>query len=474
MWDFDESGNLFFTDELGNTYTPSELGINPGEFVITPGESDDDAGLIGYSWGDVKDYKDLSKEDLTKRLEDAFKAAGTTLSSADQKSWIDKIVKAAQTPAGLATLGTGIYALMGGNEPKVGGYQGTVPQKTLVREQLAQPAYQPYTGQATMGRRFFTDAQYVNPSGAEAARTAAKEQAAAYKAPLAPPAAQSPLATAKQTDKYNPLLSAQNLIASEKQKGFGTTGPSYEIMTSQRPYTGPTEITQKSIGSTEDMLNLFNKQNNTTQIPVLATQEQSIPENLVQSMPNTINAYQGGIMGLAKGRYLRGSTDGMADEIPSSIDGKQPAALSHGEFVIPADVVSHLGNGNSDAGADQLYKMMDRIRKARTGNKEQGKRINPESFMPGGMAKYASGGIASFQTGGTTDSALSRTASSSPYGATQSATLAPWASGYVTDYLSKAQALASEPYQAYQGPLTAGVSPLQQQAYEAEIGRAHV
>jgi len=74
--------------------------------------------------------------------------------------------------------------------------------------------------------------------------------------------------------------------------------------------------------------------------------------------------------------------DGMSDDIPAMIDGNQPAALSDGEFVIPADVVSHLGNGSSDAGAQQLYSMMDRIRQARTGNKEQGKEINPKKFMP--------------------------------------------------------------------------------------------
>lgn len=56
--------------------------------------------------------------------------------------------------------------------------------------------------------------------------------------------------------------------------------------------------------------------------------------------------------------------------------------MSHGEFVIPADVVSHLGNGNSDAGARRLYEMMDRIRKARTGTTKQGKQVNPNKFMP--------------------------------------------------------------------------------------------
>ena len=67
----------------------------------------------------------------------------------------------------------------------------------------------------------------------------------------------------------------------------------------------------------------------------------------------------GGLAHLAAGgRYLDGATDGMADEINTTIDGEQPAKLSHGEFVIPADVVSHLGNGNSDAGAKKLYEMM--------------------------------------------------------------------------------------------------------------------
>jgi hypothetical protein len=87
-------------------------------------------------------------------------------------------------------------------------------------------------------------------------------------------------------------------------------------------------------------------------------------------------------MNLAKGRYLNGATDGMADKIPANIEGKQPAALSHGEFVIPADVVSHLGNGNSEAGAKRLYSMMDKIRHARTGTTKQGKQINPNKYLP--------------------------------------------------------------------------------------------
>jgi hypothetical protein len=158
---------------------------------------------------------------------------------------------------------------------------------------------------------------------------------------------------------------------------------------------------------------------------------------------------EGGLTNLASGRYLQGETDGMADKIPAQIGQDQPAALSHGEFVIPADVVSHLGNGNSDAGAKKLYQMMDKVRQARTGQKKQGKQINPDKFMPGGLAKaYAEGGaVQKFAEGGTPTSGEQ--------------TLSTWAAPYVTDMLAKGKALSEKPYEAYTGQLTAGPSDLQ-------------
>ena len=82
------------------------------------------------------------------------------------------------------------------------------------------------------------------------------------------------------------------------------------------------------------------------------------------------------------GHFLKGPGDGMSDDIPARIGGHQEARLANEEFVIPADVVSHLGNGSSEAGAKVLYKMMDKIRHARTGTTKQGKQINPDKFMP--------------------------------------------------------------------------------------------
>jgi hypothetical protein len=86
--------------------------------------------------------------------------------------------------------------------------------------------------------------------------------------------------------------------------------------------------------------------------------------------------------GMARGGYLNGAGDGMSDSIPATIEGKQPARLADGEFVVPADVVSHLGNGSSKAGSKRLYAMLDKVRHARTGNKKQGKEIKAEKYLP--------------------------------------------------------------------------------------------
>lgn len=82
------------------------------------------------------------------------------------------------------------------------------------------------------------------------------------------------------------------------------------------------------------------------------------------------------------GRMLKGPGDGMSDSIPGVIGGKQPARLADGEFVVPADVVSHLGNGSTDAGAKKLYAMMAKVRKARTGKKKQAPAVNTARFLP--------------------------------------------------------------------------------------------
>lgn len=86
--------------------------------------------------------------------------------------------------------------------------------------------------------------------------------------------------------------------------------------------------------------------------------------------------------GAGQPRAVGGPGDGTSDSVPAQIDGKQPAALSTGEFVVPADVVSGLGNGDTNAGVQALHDMMSRVRSSRTGMTEQPPSVNPKKAMP--------------------------------------------------------------------------------------------
>jgi hypothetical protein len=107
--------------------------------------------------------------------------------------------------------------------------------------------------------------------------------------------------------------------------------------------------------------------------------------------PETIVAAGGGMMGGGisdlggysdGGRLLRGPGDGVSDSIPASINNKQPARLADGEFVIPARIVSELGNGSTEAGARKLYAMMDRIQKSRRKAKNIAANTRADKHLP--------------------------------------------------------------------------------------------
>jgi hypothetical protein len=292
-----------------------------------------------------------------------------------------------------------------------GGYNKPIPKLDAVTQQIEYN--DPNRRPGSAGRQYTTDPRYVK-EGDAAGLAAAQAASDAQKAGI--------LAA------YRPAAREVN------------------------PYIGKTNM---KWNTPEATTTTANTQNTTAGLPAIPTQAQLMDPKYKFGMAD------GGIA-MAKGRYLRGGTDGMADKIPSSIDGDQPAALSHGEFVIPADVVSHLGNGNSDAGAQKLYQMMDRIRQARTGTKEQGKKINPDKFMPGGLAAaYAGGGeVKGFPDGGTVTGT-----GGIPLDTSKTSTLSPWAGDYVTNMLAKTQALANAPQEFYKGPLTAGQSDLQNQGF---------
>ena len=79
---------------------------------------------------------------------------------------------------------------------------------------------------------------------------------------------------------------------------------------------------------------------------------------------------------------VEGAGDGMDDMVPAKLEGEQDVLLSDGEFIVPADVVSGLGNGSTNAGSQRLYDMMDRVRELRTGMTEQPDDIDAEEMMP--------------------------------------------------------------------------------------------
>ena len=125
-------------------------------------------------------------------------------------------------------------------------------------------------------------------------------------------------------------------------------------------------------------------------LPLLQATNPGIAAMYAPKTEEVVKKAEGGIAGYNLGGYaaggnprlLKGPGDGMSDNIPATIGGKQPARLADSEFVVPADVVSHLGNGSTDAGAKHLYNMMDRVRKARTGKTKQAPAIKPEKFLP--------------------------------------------------------------------------------------------
>jgi len=386
-----QAGQGFLQDELGNAY-----------------KLDDSGNLT---------FKDSSGTNFTYNTEkggftdkDGNFAGGNNSLLNYVKKYGSKAIDLLKTngkfdPAKLITAGIGAYKLATNKDE--GGYNKPIPKMDVVSQQI--DYNDPNRRPGATGRQYTTDTRYVkkgDAAGLAAAQAASEAQKqgilAAYKPAAAPTA--------------NPYAGQMAMKYNKPAATTGTTTPA-------------------ATGIAAAM-------------PVIPTQEQFMDPNYRIPMAD------GGIA-MAKGRYLRGGTDGMADKIPSKIDGDQEAALSHGEFVIPADVVSHLGNGNSDAGAKKLYQMMDRIREARTGNKEQGKKINPDKFMPGGLAAaYAAGGsVQKFEAGGV------------PLDTSKTSTLSPWAGDYVTDMLGKTEALTSKPTDVYKGPLTAGESDLQKQGF---------
>lgn len=145
----------------------------------------------------------------------------------------------------------------------------------------------------------------------------------------------------------------------------------------------PTGLPEDYVSYMQQLQQMINAKGSPASLPQSATpiaQPRFATQMTAGSAPNTYAP--GGITRIQKEGQVRGDGDGMDDKVYGHIEGTQKVALSRDEFIVPADVVSGLGNGSSNAGAEKLYKMMDRVRKARTGMKKQGKQIKGDRFLP--------------------------------------------------------------------------------------------
>jgi hypothetical protein len=447
-------------------------GVDLGD--TSTGAGDTDTG--GVDLGDTStgqtagDYGDVTTEDwdaYRAKMEIANRKAGITTDDAKEFDlWAKAKGLAKTTVDSLKTAFTGAdgkvnWGALGGvagalasasgltQKKTTGGYSGSIPNYAVSKAAINYD--DPNRRPGAAGRQYFTNSRFAtDQAGLNAANTAAVDEARGILSGYTP---------TTEAQAKNPWTKAgvTALATPWNPKAAATTGTTAATTgTTTAANTGASGVASL-IDSPETALAWYKQNSPYGAAKAANTTANSMPltdrgGHVVGAEPVTTKA-QGGILNMAKGRYLRGATDGMADKLPAHIDNNQPAALSHGEFVIPADVVSHLGNGNSDAGAKKLYQMMDRIRMDRTGTKKQGRQINPDKYMPGGIVGYSGGGdVRHFVGGGVTDTSTS-------------STLSPWVGDYVTSTLGKAQSLADQPYQAYKGPLTAGASDLQNQAF---------
>jgi hypothetical protein len=296
-----------------------------------------------------------------------------------------------------------------------------------------QNVFNAYRQAAPVAQELVSQAPQIVPevssayTGAAAPPTAFPSGSSAYTSAAAPPAAAKPgfLDTALDYVKNNKMntlsmgMNAMNLLGKGKKGGSGKDedeeydGPLSKFkydpsryvpgtVTPPTPYKPVYKDYRMAGGGVVELMSDQNAIGANTGYPMAdiskgayaTPYQQPISRNVltgtsdtgVDPMTGEMQFAGGGIADLGGysdgGRMLKGPGDGMSDNIPATIAGRQPARLANEEFVIPADVVSHLGNGSSEAGAKQLYKMMDRVRQARTGKKAQGKQIKAAKLMP--------------------------------------------------------------------------------------------
>ena len=287
------------------------------------------------------DSAPVGSTDFDYSMPDAYESYGYKGYSGDSTDFLSSLLGSAKnavagksgTAAQLASLG-GIGALLnsigGGGGGGFAGYRGSIPKYTASRTMYAPPVSTVGMGYKPSDTEIMTYLQRPGLNDSMIARSmnefgvSPQRIADVTKAPLA-----------DIQSRYQAAMGPNAGIARRPGSG-GVTYFSPMVYTPQAAPAAPTA-------------------------PVTPTPANPIIEPTYAA---------GGIASLGGysdgGQLLRGPGDGVSDDIPATIGGKQPARLADGEFVVPARIVSELGNGSTEAGARKLYAMMDRIRQARS------------------------------------------------------------------------------------------------------------
>ena len=197
-----------------------------------------------------------------------------------------------------------------------------------------------------------------------------------------PPTAQSYGLNARLSPNYRPTFAAAEGGIASLADGGAAQAPLVPPMAGGLTAAGVTGLQQSPMQQKSNVVTTDYIKSLASQYGVDVSDPTLSPNNAIPkyayggNIKSNLGGYSDG------GRLLKGPGDGMSDNIPASIANKQPARLADGEFVVPADVVSHLGNGSTDAGAKKLHGMMDKVRVDRTGKKKQAPAVKAGKYIP--------------------------------------------------------------------------------------------
>jgi len=360
LYEDDGTPSYYWEDDPVDEPSPVELtppttgdtgtdfgGVDPGDYSFDP-----KTGLINPGL-DPTTGKYAEPPDWLKAINAGGQVAKDVLSGNSKYGTVGQML-------GVAALGAAGKALgLTGRDPQQGvykGYQGGIPNLVATRQQVPlgdTTNYRPGQG----GRTYFTPIQYVAPAAASAALTGQRQEAqniATQQVPVTPTQSSAPTGgindLLRQTQTREPAYkegdySTQNYLRSPAYQSFMKTLPDMQTDDMQQSRYGFGPGSGSMVGPRDEAYEQWAGKN--------------LPKMAAGGGISALGGYSDG------GRMLRGPGDGVSDSIPATIGGKQPARLADGEFVIPARIVSEIGNGSSEAGARKLYAMMDRIQKAR-------------------------------------------------------------------------------------------------------------